>query len=299
MSEELNPITREEMFLAKAAGQNTPDLKPITRVERFMQNLIDHIKSIGSGGGGTGGGGATSWDDLGIKGYQEDMTVVPRHNLDINEDLGGFLIPGEVALIAGKEYEVQYRNGKDGAFTSYKCIAEELVIEGIRQGVALGNTSVLGGSTVSEAPFIILCDMPEEFTLPGYGGMLMAPDGATSVSFYINGPMPIINPIPKKYLPNNPMIVHFTGTLNNITVDTSFDEVYSAMKTGLRQIVAYFATESGYTEVWDFSGADEENIKFKRIVHNADSTADFAQIDWYIDGRITVKALRINGTAIL
>lgn len=75
MSEELNPVTREEMFLAKAAGQNTPELTPITRVERFLQNLIDHVKSIGSGGGS--GGGAfyvtiTGGDNVG---YTADKTV--------------------------------------------------------------------------------------------------------------------------------------------------------------------------------------------------------------------------------
>lgn len=74
MSEELNPVTREEMFLAKAAGQNVPVLTPITRVERFLQNLIDHVKSIGSGGGS--GGGAFYVTITGADGvYTADKTV--------------------------------------------------------------------------------------------------------------------------------------------------------------------------------------------------------------------------------
>lgn len=40
MSGELNPITREEMFLAKAAGRNVDPPTPITRKERFLQAII-------------------------------------------------------------------------------------------------------------------------------------------------------------------------------------------------------------------------------------------------------------------
>lgn len=53
MSEKMNPITRQEKFLAKAAGQDVITPKPITRIEKFLQNLIDHISTIGNGGSGT------------------------------------------------------------------------------------------------------------------------------------------------------------------------------------------------------------------------------------------------------
>ena len=52
----MEPITRQEIFLASAAGESTQDLKPITRLEHFLKNVADHVKSIGNGGG-TGGGG--------------------------------------------------------------------------------------------------------------------------------------------------------------------------------------------------------------------------------------------------
>lgn len=44
----LNPITREEKFLAKAGGEDVGELKPITRREQFLAKLA---------GGGSGGGG--------------------------------------------------------------------------------------------------------------------------------------------------------------------------------------------------------------------------------------------------
>lgn len=48
----MEPITRQEIFLASAAGESTQDLKPITRLEHFLKNVADHVKSIGNGGGG-------------------------------------------------------------------------------------------------------------------------------------------------------------------------------------------------------------------------------------------------------
>ena len=50
--ESLEPITREEMFLAKAAGMDVNTPKPITRREMFLSKI--------SGGGG-GSGGGDSW----------------------------------------------------------------------------------------------------------------------------------------------------------------------------------------------------------------------------------------------
>lgn len=39
MSDNLNPITREELFLAKAAGMNVQTPTPITRVEKFLDRI--------------------------------------------------------------------------------------------------------------------------------------------------------------------------------------------------------------------------------------------------------------------
>ena len=52
----LDPITREEMYLAAAADNSITPPSPITRVEMFLQNLIDVIRGGGTGGGGGGSG---------------------------------------------------------------------------------------------------------------------------------------------------------------------------------------------------------------------------------------------------
>ena len=40
----MKPITRKEMLMAKAAGQDAPDITPVTREEYFLSQI--------SGGGG-------------------------------------------------------------------------------------------------------------------------------------------------------------------------------------------------------------------------------------------------------
>ena len=44
---DITPVTREEIFLAKAAGMDVPELEPVTRNEWFISQI--------SGGGGGGG----------------------------------------------------------------------------------------------------------------------------------------------------------------------------------------------------------------------------------------------------
>lgn len=51
----LEPITREEKFMAMAAGESVGKLTPITRQEMFLKQIAD--SAGGGGGGGTGGEG--------------------------------------------------------------------------------------------------------------------------------------------------------------------------------------------------------------------------------------------------
>lgn len=52
----LTPITRKEMFMAKAAGQEVTTPEPITREEMFLSDIAEHEE--GQSGGGSSGGGA-------------------------------------------------------------------------------------------------------------------------------------------------------------------------------------------------------------------------------------------------
>ena len=48
----MDPITRKEMFLARAGGQDVETPEPITREETFLQEIVDAVES---GGGASGG----------------------------------------------------------------------------------------------------------------------------------------------------------------------------------------------------------------------------------------------------
>lgn len=44
---ELEPVTREELFMAKAAGRNVETPEPCTRMEFFLQAIIDRLDAGG------------------------------------------------------------------------------------------------------------------------------------------------------------------------------------------------------------------------------------------------------------
>lgn len=47
MSHNIEPITRQELYLAKAGGQDVTVPEPITREEYFLADLIETIEDIG------------------------------------------------------------------------------------------------------------------------------------------------------------------------------------------------------------------------------------------------------------
>ena len=74
----LTPIIREEMFLAKAGGQDVQTPTPITRKEMFLQKIAENG---GGGSGGSGGSGITGkWlfqDVQCLQASLDELTVAP------------------------------------------------------------------------------------------------------------------------------------------------------------------------------------------------------------------------------
>lgn len=69
MAENLpEPKSRVEMFLARAAGEEAPELEPKTRIEMYLQ-------AIAEGGGGGGGGGTTNYNQLSNKPQVNGVTL--------------------------------------------------------------------------------------------------------------------------------------------------------------------------------------------------------------------------------
>lgn len=104
---ELNPITRKENFLARAAGNDGLVLEPITREEHFLQKIID------SGGGGGGGSSnavlytAQSLTDsqkaqarVNIGAASEVLEVVSGTSVNLDPEFGYRYICGELTSLA-------------------------------------------------------------------------------------------------------------------------------------------------------------------------------------------------------
>lgn len=78
MSEELNPITRKEMFLAKIIGNAVETPEPITREEMFLDQIAKN---------GSGGGGGADWNAAeGQPGYVANRTHY-EYTETVNEPL--------------------------------------------------------------------------------------------------------------------------------------------------------------------------------------------------------------------
>ena len=39
------PLTRDEQFLAKAAGDDVPMPKPLTRVQEFLERIVERLRA--------------------------------------------------------------------------------------------------------------------------------------------------------------------------------------------------------------------------------------------------------------
>lgn len=89
----LDPITRKEHFMSRAAGGPGLELEPVTREEHFLQAIVES----GGGGGGGGGGDVTPASIVTATG---DMTSAQKlttlYNLGAASDADLSVLGGEV-----------------------------------------------------------------------------------------------------------------------------------------------------------------------------------------------------------
>lgn len=156
------PITRKELFLAKAGGQDVKTPEPITREERFLA-------AIAQGGGSGGGSGlpdASGQADNTALSVQsgawaasgevlpeitpENQTVVfAEQSVSFSGPAGGpyvGMLQG-VSIASGVTYTVTW-NG-----TTYTCVGSEISMDG-ETGVFVGNLSIYGIGENTGEPFL-------------------------------------------------------------------------------------------------------------------------------------------------
>ncbi len=111
----LEPITREEIFMAKAGGQNVETPEPITRKEQFLAAIAGNS---GSGGGGTnsdvvhiGAEAPTDNAALWVDTDEEGVNVVTTETPITTADNGKFL-----RVVDGKWAAVALENAEGASF---------------------------------------------------------------------------------------------------------------------------------------------------------------------------------------
>lgn len=203
----MEPITRKEMYLAAAAGQEVDLPAPVTREEMFLYKIAKN-------------GGVSSWNDL-----TETVEILPETTVDCSEGEGN--VETDAVLETGKEYTVNY-NGVEYAVSS------DLVDD--RGFVYFGNLGALDETMpTSKEPFVLVYAPPTEEN-PNFIGVV-ALDGSTSVTLSIK--QNIHHPIPIQYVTNAlPYWIvveqhkNEAGYLANYSTTATVAEVEAALKSG-------------------------------------------------------------------
>lgn len=94
----MKPITRKEMLMAKAAGQDVPDITPVTREEYFLSQI--------SGGGGSGGDSTMVKIDCTTVYDPEEQTATITLDASYN-DIKAMILAGKAPYFVSV-YEVNF-----------------------------------------------------------------------------------------------------------------------------------------------------------------------------------------------
>lgn len=272
----MEPITRKEMYLAAAAGQEVALPEPITREEKFLYKIAMR-----------GGGGVSSWNDLTDKPfYSEPVEVLPETTVEIDPDMGIGMLP-DLAIIADDECTIKY-NGTD-----YVC---KCVDNG--QTLALGNFGMLDEENPVDTgePFVIATvDVGD-----GNIAWAIVPlDGSASVTLSIIGQAH--HPVPDKYLPTfgnaNIFDISATGNSSGTSNLVSFEgytaaDVYKLVNLPNTIVRIFYKSGGHYAYVFNLeeTRSNEKCVTFSYFDASGDNTP-------YVFKRRVVIS-EVNGTML-
>ena len=166
--------------------------------------------------------------------YEEQSVgyLLEETTLEVADSTAYLMNPLSGNLAIGENYTVMY-NG-----TEYECTAENVNMDGI-DFVALGNTTMFGGTSGTDIPFGVVILTKEMAESMGFYGMVMILDDSVSITLSISGVFVNICTISDKYLPpsKNSNILNGSqaGSLRTITSSGENDEYtigYAAFAEG-------------------------------------------------------------------
>lgn len=190
------------------------------------------------------GEGKAVWAPLLAYPYTAQTVILPETALTyLGDDEGAptHMLLSPLTLEQGKTYTVIY-NG-----VAYECPVVYIPPDqqGDGEGYALGKASVGGFEGGNEdAPFLLLHSPSWE--TDGYYGMLLAIDGATSVTVSITGEGTAYKTIDPEYLPAGMGRRNITLTIDadgNVTSDTDFATAWAMSAAELQAAITIKATE--------------------------------------------------------
>ena len=252
----IEPVTRKEMFMAAAAGENVTAPTPVTREEYFLSKIA------GSGGGG-GGGVQPDWNqnDSAAADYVRnrpfytgdpvETVLVEESTVSFAEEGGAYAAELESTFSAtvGETYRVYW----DGTAYECTCVASN-------GRLYIGNLSFVGAGSDTGEPFIMM-------VLNGAGIYIITTDTSASHTFSISiSGQPQIVKIPSKYIDKDTsgyIVIHKNYTMTeqeaqNYMTAISTKEVGIVMWGGL--YIRSFLTEDGYMYITTING-EEYSIK--------------------------------------
>jgi hypothetical protein len=219
---------------------------------------------------------------------------------------GMFGISEPFELVPGEEYELWMKTDTMDSYAIYTCVAERVYDADTLLGVAIGNTAVIGGTIEADVPFVLIAVDASNEMAQYMSGMYMSLDGATTLNIrYLQGPVAIVRPVPEKYLPNTPLIVQFTSTVNademtwDVTTDTSFDEVLTALKNRKRPVIGYISQEGGtVTDVCHLATFTEDDIRFLYLSYDGSGDLLAGEVYWTSYGSVEFKRSRFKAVSV-
>lgn len=222
--EKLDPITREEIFMAEAAGDSVPSLDPITRKEHFLKRIAENA---GSGGGG---GAQPDWNaNEGEPGHILNRTHWEGENVEVDiiplttltpapsVQLGYHALLPIFELKVGKTYTVIF----DG--TSYTCTALAIAM-GSMSGVGIGNPIFAGGEN-NGMPFGL------SSLFNGDVHLFMGMD-VNEHTVRVIEEQPVYHKLPEGYIIKGDFAVELSETDNGYTLLTPWEDIISARRAG-------------------------------------------------------------------
>lgn len=162
----MEPITRKEMYLAAAAGQEVALPEPITREEKFLYKIAMR-------GGTGGGGGVSSWNDLTDKPFGDMEELLPETAFQFDSAMGLFFTPTAIDFRYGETYKVKWNGVEYTTVATIGFFTDPYTGKNTMPIVVLGNPVALGGEN-NNLPFAIAQAMGVTGAIPL--------DGSTAVT---------------------------------------------------------------------------------------------------------------------